>query len=74
MPLRIGLAPCPGLLPICANLLSRRHQFCVGAVAASSLGWIFTGADFGCVCSQSPLAISRALILRPSHQATSLPA
>ena len=40
-----------------------------GASVANS-----AAADFGCVCSQSPLAISSALILRFSHQAASLPA
>ena len=42
---RRGLASllCP--LPICCNL--RRHQFSAGALAASSLGWMSTAAEFG---------------------------
>src|SRR5450759_5857885 len=65
---------CPGALPICPNRPLRRHQFSIGALVASSLGWLSAAADFGRVCSHSPLAIGRALIFRFSHQATSLPA
>jgi|SRR5665647_1800225 len=61
------------------DLFERAHRGPGGTIGFVSLSGgasiaVAAAPVFGRVCSQSPLAISRALIFRLSHQATSLPA